>query len=310
MLYSSVIPFYKQAHSPDFVSNPTVDKLKSLDERNDYAFGNSYKRVIYKYRTGGLQIPSFYIYTGMQWTGTKTINGYFLFEDGTRIQLSQFQSFLSDIQAINYNDSILLVSPQHSLSLSPDWPLGPIFLVVSVFNNVETNYFYSDRLYITNDIHNYLELAWWNDTNLQIGKRIIPYEFGYRPSCYVDALLGKPEYSFEEEIIERLGYKFVQSAISKKTYRFSFVAPEYLCDSIRIMRICNNKKVTRFDYPNYGEEIEPMVMGMDVAWDDQGHLAQVNVSLEVDLVASNPSGYLPLQSGDFNNDYSDDFNNQ
>lgn len=310
MLYSSIIPFYKREYSADFATNPQYSKLLSLDERNDYAFKDSYKRIIYKYRIGGLQIPSFYIYTEKEWTGVCNIGGYFLFEDGTRLSLSNYPNFTNNIQAVNYDGSILLVSTPINLSLSPDWSLGPVILVLNVFNNVDTTVYYSDRLYITDDIHNYIELAWWNDTNLQMGKRIIPYELGYRPTCYVDALLGKPEYSFEEEIISRLGYKFVQSAVSKKVYRFSFVAPEYLCDSIRIMRICNNKKVTRYDFPNYGEEIEPMVMTMDVTWDEQGHLALVDISLEVDLVAANPSGYFPLESGDFNNDYDDDFNNQ
>ena len=313
MLYSSVIPFYSREYSADFATNPTYAKLRSLDERNDYAFGTAYRRVIHAGRDGSyLQLPSFYIYTEQLVTGTANINGYFLFEDGQRIPLntnSSFVSFVANIVTVDFNGSLLLVSPPAVLQLDSPWPLGPVILVLNVYNDIETVTHYSDRLYITNDIHNYLELAWWNDTNLTINKRIIPYEYGYMPTCLVDALIGKPEYSFEEEIVERLGYKFVQSAISKKSLRFSFVAPEYLCDSVRIMRICNNKRITRYDFPNYGETIEPMTISLDFNWDEAGHLAQIDVVADIDLVAANPSGYLPLQSGDFNNDYNNDFDN-
>lgn len=307
MLYSSVIPFYKHEYTADFATNPQYYKLISLDERNDYAFKVPYKRVIYRYRTNGLEVPSFYIYTDKPWTGVCSLSGYFLFEDGTKLILSQ--DFIDNIQVVNYNNTILLVSEPIALAADSLWHLGTAVLVLLVFNDIDSTFYYSDRLYITDDIHNYIKLSWYNNTNLALGKKIIPYEYGYRPTCYVDALLGKPEYSFEEEVVERLGYKFVQSAISKKVYRCAFAAPEYLCDSLRIMRICNNKTVQRFDFPNYGEIIEPMMMTMDVSWDEQGHLALVDMSFEVDLVAANPSGYLPLQGGDFNNDYNNDFDN-
>lgn len=310
MLYSSVVPFYTREFTPDFITNPTYDKLLSLDERNDYAFTVPYRRVIHKYRTGGLQVPSFYIYTEKNYTGVNNISGFFLFENGETLSLSQYTSFTNNIQRINYNGKTLLVSPPTTISFLPDWPLGPIILVLVYFNDENSTVFYSDRLYITDDIHNYVELSWYNNTNLAIGKKVIPYEYGYRPSVLVDTLLGKPEYSFEEEVIERLGYKFVQSAVSKKIYRCAFHAPEYLCDSLRIMRICNNKLVTRYDFPNYGSTLEPMVMSMDVSWDDQGHLALVDMSFEVDLVAANPSGYIPFTTGDFNNDYNNDFSNE
>jgi hypothetical protein len=313
MLYSSIIPFYSRHYTTDFATHPSFRKLTKLDERKDYAFKDPYKRVIrLDSSKNSLQIPSFYIYTDMEYTGVNTINGFLLYEDGTRIALNSISSlvtFVNNIQRLNYDGTILLVSPPAACVRSAGWPLGPVVLVLNVFNDVTTTTFYSDRLYITDDIYNYVELSWYNDTNLNIGKRIIPYSYGYRPSVFVDAHIGKPSYNFEEEVVERLGYEFVQSAISKKTYNFAFSAPEYLCDSLRIMCICNNKRVIRYDHTNYNETLEPMTVGMDVSWDDQGHLALVSMSLDVDLVATNPSGYAPLPHGDFNNDYNNDFDN-
>lgn len=322
MLYSSVIPFYKGTFSGTTWQNLTFNKLFSLDERNDYAFTVPYKRVIhYDPPKGRVYIPSFYIFTDIEYNSALPVSGSgvnIVLGDGTNLFSLQnnpinqtFYDFVAGL-VFNYTDDgyLFIVSPPTYIEL-PSWYLGPISIGLHFKRSyIGTNYYYySDRLYITDDIHNYILLEWYNDTNLSIGNRFIPYEMGYRPSCYVDALLGKPEYSFEEEIIDRLGYRFVQSAISKKTYRCAFAAPEYLCDSLRIMRICNNKRVTRFDFPNFGEFIDPMTMGLDVSWDDQGHLALVDMSFDVDLVAANPSGYIPLVHGDFNNDYDNSFTN-
>ena len=322
MLYSSVIPFYKGIFLGTTWQNLTFDNLLSLDERNDYAFTVPYKRVIhYDSQKGRVYIPSFYIFTDIEYNSAQPVDCTavkILFGNGTSLLSTQnspvnqtFYNFIDNL-IFNYTDDgyLLAVSQPTYLEL-PNWYLGPISIALQFRRQYADTYYYyySDRLYITDDIHNYILLEWYNDTNLSIDKRFIPYELGYRPSCYVDALLGKPEYNFEEDIIDRLGYRFVQTAISKKTYRCAFVAPEYLCDSLRIMRICNNKRVTRYDFPNYGEFIDPMTMGFDVTWDDQGHLALVDMSFDVDLVAANPSGYIPLVHGDFNNDYDNSFAN-
>lgn len=324
MLYSSVIPFYKASGFTGYDwQHLTFDKLSSLDERNDYAFTAPYKRIVYFDRAKNwVYIPSFYIYTDIEYDSARPVDCSairLVFGDGTSIvsttSLSlndSFDSLMYNLRLEVFDGKILVVSEPRYLEFpNGAWPLGPMSIVLQ-FNRhytFENYYYYSDRLYATDDIHNYIELEWWNTTNLAIGRRIIPYEYGYRPSCFVDALLGKPEYTFEEELIARLGYNFVQSAVSKKTYRCAFSAPEYLCDSLRIMRICNNKFVTRYDFPNYGERIEPMTMTLDVNWDEQGHLALVDMSFDVDLVAANPSGFIPSVQGDFNNDYNNDFNN-
>ena len=44
--------------------------------------------------------------------------------------------------------------------------------------------------------------------------------------------IGKPEYNFEEESTKRLGYVYVESQVSKKTYMFNTVVPEYICEAL------------------------------------------------------------------------------
>lgn len=114
--------------------------------------------------------------------------------------------------------------------------------------------------------------------------------------------LGKPEYTFEEEATKRLGYSFIESQVSAKAYKFNAILPEYLCDALRIIRLCSNKKIE-----SKGEIYDLITFEMQVDWQDQGDLASVNCEFQVDNILVNTGGfaYEPL-GGDFNNDFNDD----
>lgn len=115
--------------------------------------------------------------------------------------------------------------------------------------------------------------------------------------------LGKPEYSFEEEATKRLGYSFIESQVSKKTYKFNAIVPEYLCDAMRIIRLCSNKIITC-----KGETYDAITFNMEVEWQEQGDLASVNCEFDVDNIITNIGGFkLESTDGDFNNDFNNDF---
>ena len=44
----------------------------------------------------------------------------------------------------------------------------------------------------------------------------VDFSDNFKFKCYLKTQVGKPEYSFEEEATERLGYSFIESQISKK----------------------------------------------------------------------------------------------
>lgn len=116
--------------------------------------------------------------------------------------------------------------------------------------------------------------------------------------------IGKPEYDFEEEATERMGYTFIESQISKKIYKFTFVAPEYLCDALRIVRLCESKQIT-----SKLQTYDLTTFSMEPEWEDQGDLAAVECEFETDTVIANIGGYEPeLLGGDYNEDYNNDYN--
>lgn len=286
--YISPIPFYSS--------------LNDVDSMNDYAFGNVYKNILHKDSTQ-VYIPTFLLHTLFSYSVVQSVTCNLRSASDSSVV---YQLGLNSISVIDDNGLATLL--YNGASLVQNVALGKYYFEVYVFNGTTTQIFYSDYVYVTDDIHNYVRVSWYNDIDLFVAGRLIPFTQGFRPYCYVDSLIGKPEYSFEEESTERLGYQFIELQLSKKSYRFVFVAPEYLCDAMRLAKVCNHKQITRYDFPNYGKSFEPMNIDFTVEWEEQGNLAGVTLGFDVDNILSNTSGYAPL-NGDFNNDYNNDFNN-
>jgi hypothetical protein len=93
--------------------------------------------------------------------------------------------------------------------------------------------------------------------------------------------LGKPEYGFEEEGEKRDGLFFPSKMISEKTYKFSFLANEPLCDVMRLARMADHVKVT----DRYGGVYVCDTFLMTPKWETQGNVASVEVEFQTNLVA-------------------------
>lgn len=165
---------------------------------------------------------------------------------------------------------------------------------------------YSDIFTVYNRINDYLELEYTNSYNFELKNGIIDFSDNFKFKCYLPAQIGKPDYDFEEEATERMGYSFIESQVSKKLYKFTFLAPEYLCDALRIVRLCNDKQII-----SRGQVYDLTTFNMRPEWEEQGDLAAVECEFETDTVISNIGGYEPkLLGGDFNKDYNNDFDIQ
>ena len=166
-------------------------------------------------------------------------------------------------------------------------------------------WYYSEVFCFDNNIDDCLKIEYWNpegDFALKNGIIVLGSE-NFHFILLLKSELGKPEYSFEEEATKRLGYSFIESQVSKKTYKFNTIIPEYLCDAMRIIRLCSQKKITC-----KGETYDAITFSMEVDWQEQGDLASVTCEFDVDNIITNLGGFKhEAIGGDFNNGYNNDY---
>lgn len=177
---------------------------------------------------------------------------------------------------------------------------GLYYLYISIYG---LGTIYSDVFTVTNKIDDYLLIEYSNSYNFELKNGVVDFSDNFKFKCYLCAQIGKPEYDFEEEATDRMGYTFIESQVSKKIYKFVFLAPEYLCDALRIVRLCENKQIT-----SKLQTYDLTTFSMEPEWEEQGDLASVECEFETDTVIANIGGYTPETiGGDFNNDFNNDF---
>lgn len=124
-------------------------------------------------------------------------------------------------------------------------------------------------------------IEWSCREDLSYSGGIIPYEsLGFYNRVYLDTDIGMPQYEFEEEGQERLGYFFPIKQISYKKFNFSFYAPEYLCDAMRLIRLSDNILIT----DTLNREYSATQFLLEVDWLEQGHYAGVRAEFTTDTV--------------------------
>ena len=175
---------------------------------------------------------------------------------------------------------------------------------ISVSDAVQT--WYSEMFTVVQDVSAYLKIQWWDVENLVFDAGQIVYtEPNYKNTLYLCTELGKPEYEFEEDGEERDGYFFPEKQISVKTYKCTILAPEYLCDVMRFIRMADYIHIT----DKYGREYDCDTFLITPKWETQGDLASVEIEFKTNTVVKKIGrGYILGNKGDFNEDFNTDFN--
>ena len=165
--------------------------------------------------------------------------------------------------------------------------------------------FLTEVFTVVNDVSGFLKVEYWDSENMQTNNDQIDYTFPYRNFLYLDTQLAKPDYPIEELLERRDGFNFYENQISSKLFKFSFIAPEFLLDAMRIIRLHDHIRIT-----NLGDLYECSTFLITPKWTDRGYLATVDAEFETGTVIKKLGKAIPYtEMGDFNNDYSNDFNN-
>ena len=271
---------------------PFYDDLVFQNHRKDYAFGNVYPLVTYR----NLLIP----FQVLLPCGT-AVDSVLLIDHNTNQVYADITSTMIDngLKVVSHTTYSIL-KYKAGLPIVEINREGLYYLQIAIKNY---GTIYSDVFSVTNNIDGYLKIEYRNSYNFELKGGEVDFSDNFTFHCYVRSQVGKPDYEFEEEATERMGYTFIESQVSKKVYKFTFVAPEYLCDALRIVRLCDTKLIH-----SKQQMYELTTFNMDIEWQEQGDLASVECEFETDTVIANIGGYTPvLKGGDFNNDFNNDY---
>ena len=273
---------------------PFYDDISLQNHRKGYAFGQVYPLIIHK----NMLLPFQFCVS----SGTSVSEARLYTKGGVLVAdiLSNLKE--NGLVVKSYTDFKLVKYPG-TLPVNAIKHEGQYYIRLRLDSD---EYVYSDIFTVYNRVDDYLKLEYTNTYSFELKNGIIDFSDNFKFKCYLPAQIGKPEYDFEEEATERMGYTFIESQVSKKIYRFTFLAPEYLCDALRIVRLCSDKRIT-----SKGQVYDLTTFNMKPEWEEQGDLAAVECEFETDTVIANAGGYLPVPlGGDFNKDYNNDFNNE
>lgn len=278
----SVLPFYSD--------------LGKQNHRKDYAFGEIYNLITPDRKVLPFQIIREHRVNAISSAVLKRANGVTFLNI-----LTQMVATGLGVNEYSANGYDVIIYPG-VLPMSITTPEGLYYLELS--DGVET--WYSEVFNIVRTVSGYMKISYWDKESLQFSNGLIDFTNAFKFTMYLPTQVGQPEYTFEEQLEERDGYQFIEKQISEKTYRFVFVAPEYLLDAMRIIRMMDYVQIT-----SRGEVYEVDRFLITPEWQDGGYLASVTAEFQCDTVIKKlGKGYEPIDLGSFNNDFNDDFDNQ
>ena len=276
---------------------PWYTSINQQNHRMSYAYGNVYPlytrartmlpfQIVRPHRNNA--ISSVYLYLK---DGTRVANITQTMRD-TGLQIVPFANLGYDV--IVYYGVLPIVGNMQD---------GQYYAVMN--DGVQT--WYSEVWTVVQDMEPYLRIEWYCRENVVYdGGQIVYTDTVYHNYLYFDTQVGKPEYKFEEEGENRDGFFFPEKQLSEKVYKCTILAPEYLLDVMRLIRMADYVQIT----DRYGRIYSVDEFLITPEWQEQGDLASVEIEFQTDTIVKKIGlGYSISSMGDFNNDYNNDFNN-
>lgn len=180
--------------------------------------------------------------------------------------------------------------------------IGQYYIALS--DGVET--WYSDIFTVVDNISDYLMIRWYCEEDMYYRGGVITYtEPKFINTLYLNTQLGKPEYPFTEESEERDGLLFPTKQYTEKTYKFSCLASEAMCDVMRLIRMADYIQVT----DPYGNQYDADQFLFTPTWQEQGNLASVEGEFQTATIFKNIGRGVRafVSNGDFNIDFNNDY---
>lgn len=184
------------------------------------------------------------------------------------------------VDTMNEHNSVLYVSPGSNVyakSMEPG-------VYRAEFAIPEGETYVSTPICVTEGIEantNFVKLEYWNDEKLAYPNGFVTTgtDNDFKFQMYIPTTFFKPKYEFEEEITKRAGYKFLELQTCNKVFGFNFLAPEYICDALRLVRLSDYIRFT-----HDGEYYNALNFEYNPDWQDNGYLAAIECQFETDTI--------------------------
>ncbi len=265
---------------------PFYDSLSKQNHRKDYAYGDVFPLI-----TPVGTIPPFQITratrgnpVGQIYAIVRDLNGGvmdFVTEDINLTGLSINRYLAAGYDVIKYASTGAITFLQNE---------GQYYIELN--DGVQT--FYSEVFSVVGSVSQFLKIEYWDTENIEIAGGIIDFADNFKFRVYLNTQLGRPDYEFEEQVTKKDGYNFVEKQISEKTFKFSFLAPEYLCDALRIIRMLDNITITnKTDIYNADSFL------ITPKWQDGGYIAAIDAEFQCDTVIKKTGArFIPADNTD------------
>lgn len=276
---------------------PWYDSINRQNHRRDYAYGNIYQLITPDRKLLPFQIRRNTRSNSISQVLLKNVEGKTI----ANITAQMKETGLT-VKRFSANGYDLIIYPG-TLPMAINTPEGLYYAEISD----GAQRWYSEVFNIVRTVNDYMSIEWWDEEPLYYSGGHIEYSGEtFKNRVYLPTQVGKPEYDFQEEGEKRDGYFFPEKQTSEKIYKFSFVAPEYLCDAMRIIRMSDHVQII-----SRGETYSADSFLITPKWQEQGDLAVVEAEFETDTVIKKIGRGIQITNiGDFNSDFNNDFNNE
>lgn len=273
---------------------PWYDSVAQQNHRKDYAFGN-----VFCLASPDRKLLPFQI---IRSTRANTIQSVLLFniDDVQLMDITEEITGNGELSIERFTvDGYDLIINKGILPLAIETPEGQYYAKIT--DGVDI--WYSDVFTIIRNLSEYLRIDYWDSEDFILPTGHIDYTSPYKNTVYLNTQLARPDYPFTETSDTRDGYSYNEKMVSNKTYKFVFIAPEFLCDAMRLIRMHDYVQIT-----NKGIVYNVDSFLITPKWLDQGDLASVDAEFQCGTVIKKiGKGFIPQILGDFNADFSNDF---
>lgn len=265
--------------------------LKEQNHRRNYAYDAVFPLVAHR----DYFMPFQFVLPGTVAIGTVTLHDV----SGTQVKVLTSAMKTAGLTATTFDGYTVFSFPSRTTASSLGLPIGNHYLKI--------NGLVSEVFTVVSNANKFLQLVWRNEEDIIYNGGRLLYSTGYANRLLLDTQLGKPDYRFEEEGEERDGFFFPEKQISEKVYKFTFLAPEYLLDALRLVRLSDHVSIV----DTFGKVHKCDTILLTPRWQTQGDIASVGVEFETGTVikrlGNGASADIVTGTGDFNVDYNEDY---